>query len=927
MQRITKVLLGLLALSAFACYSAVTIDPGVVKLATETADQTISINASGSGTSSGMNLFLQVGNGTSGPTISSVDMVNGTIWGTTADNQVELGGSDNRTVFHASVTPFGTVSVAGTVAKITVSTVGVSAGKHPISLVYKTYASQILNEQGAPLELSLVDGFLSIPYLLIYSAGEGGSVTGTASQYVHEGEDADSVTATSNIGYEFVKWSDGNLNATRTDVKVSANLNVTAEFKKSLFTLTVNEGTGSGDYEMGTVIDVSANPPPSGKIFDKWTGNIENLADVKSASTTFTMPAKKAEITATYKSSYALTVIKGSGDGLYSFGEIVSISADPAESEQAFWKWAGDTQYINDIYSSVTTVTMPSADISVEAKYRKIKYTLIVNSGKSIAPGPFSPGEETTIIANTPSASAKQSSEYASSLQFYCWTVSGNATILDEKAPTTKITINGDCIATANYISSQGMIVVTYPNGFESLYAGAPVTIKWASSNAGDKVKIDLFNSGVLVKTIIEDTENDGSLEWLIPEDQKSGAEYKILVASLSSVTAKDTSDANFSIHEPKKANLKLAIEPDESYGITHPDAGIITEVQCGAIIPISAVPAENFKFLRWEADKNVKILNKTANETFVILSGDSEITAQFILDYEISDFGKISIKMDETKANADTLSIAKAQLPAGITPDDFKDLANFEFTIVIDGYKSVMNQTTGVLKKMGKKNIFSYKANKGKDALALVISLEQGKRVWSLKGSKLAMSNKVDTDDGVDILLKIGKKLFGDTLDLDETIQWTYEAAKGDKADSLYPDKNTGFSIASANGKAMNFMENSDSFTIKKAVPGKMEFSTEDMLILTIDEWSEVFDGFKGSGEKKVFKWAGDILDGGKATVVLDLEKSLWSFKINKADALSDLISAKDGVEVRFQTGSFEDGLKLYMDQKRVLKYPQKNQ
>ena len=67
-------------------------------------------------------------------------------------------------------------------------------------------------------------------YALIYSAGTGGTISGTALQTVESGKDGTSVTAVANSGYEFVKWSDNVTTAMRTDTNVTANITVTAEF-------------------------------------------------------------------------------------------------------------------------------------------------------------------------------------------------------------------------------------------------------------------------------------------------------------------------------------------------------------------------------------------------------------------------------------------------------------------------------------------------------------------------------------------------------------------------------------------------------------------------------------------------------------------------------------------------------------------------
>ena len=39
------------------------------------------------------------------------------------------------------------------------------------------------------------------------------------------------------------------------------------------FALTVNGGSGSGSYNSGQIVSISADPAPSGKIFDKWIGS------------------------------------------------------------------------------------------------------------------------------------------------------------------------------------------------------------------------------------------------------------------------------------------------------------------------------------------------------------------------------------------------------------------------------------------------------------------------------------------------------------------------------------------------------------------------------------------------------------------------------------------------------------------------------
>jgi hypothetical protein len=67
------------------------------------------------------------------------------------------------------------------------------------------------------------------------------------------------------------------------------------------YTLTVNSGTGGGSYSSGQVVNITANAPATGKVFDKWTGNTTGIVNINLSSTTITMSSANATITATYK--------------------------------------------------------------------------------------------------------------------------------------------------------------------------------------------------------------------------------------------------------------------------------------------------------------------------------------------------------------------------------------------------------------------------------------------------------------------------------------------------------------------------------------------------------------------------------------------------------------------------------------------------
>jgi hypothetical protein len=110
-------------------------------------------------------------------------------------------------------------------------------------------------------------------------------------------------------GQWFDKWigdTNGiaNVNAAVTTFKMPwVNAAITATYKAPSgpsFTLTVNNGNGSGSYTASRPIAISANAPPAGQMFGRWVGDTAGIADVCAATTTFVMPAADATIRANY---------------------------------------------------------------------------------------------------------------------------------------------------------------------------------------------------------------------------------------------------------------------------------------------------------------------------------------------------------------------------------------------------------------------------------------------------------------------------------------------------------------------------------------------------------------------------------------------------------------------------------------------------
>jgi len=84
------------------------------------------------------------------------------------------------------------------------------------------------------------------------------------------------------------------------------------EYLGYVYDLDVSSGSGSGLYPAGIAVAIVADPPPAGKVFDKWIvlpvetqfgviTPIISFGNVNAASTTLIMPAHYAAVEATYK--------------------------------------------------------------------------------------------------------------------------------------------------------------------------------------------------------------------------------------------------------------------------------------------------------------------------------------------------------------------------------------------------------------------------------------------------------------------------------------------------------------------------------------------------------------------------------------------------------------------------------------------------
>ncbi len=198
---------------------------------------------------------------------------------------------------------------------------------------------------------------------------------GTGSGTYSSGSEVAIVADDPELAFDFSEWTGDTdavasiFEANTSIIMPSGDITVRANYEAILYSLTVNEGTSSGEYAFETVVNITADEPPEGEVFTGWIGDTIYLTNAQEASTTLSMPAEDVQITATYAQIvYELTVTNGTGSGMYPEGEKVEISATPSSIEE-FEAWTGAIDLIDDPTLASAIITMPAADIELFATF------------------------------------------------------------------------------------------------------------------------------------------------------------------------------------------------------------------------------------------------------------------------------------------------------------------------------------------------------------------------------------------------------------------------------------------------------------------------------------------------------------------------------------------------------------------------------
>jgi len=133
-------------------------------------------------------------------------------------------------------------------------------------------------------DITVTANFSINTYNLSYTAGSHGSIIGNNSQTVNCGINGSMVTANPSTCYHFINWSDSSVVNPRTDLNVSGNITVTANFGINVYTITYIAGTngsisGVNPQTINCGSDgtaVTANPDPCYHFVNWSDGSVAN---------------------------------------------------------------------------------------------------------------------------------------------------------------------------------------------------------------------------------------------------------------------------------------------------------------------------------------------------------------------------------------------------------------------------------------------------------------------------------------------------------------------------------------------------------------------------------------------------------------------------------------------------------------------------
>ncbi|MCE5252339.1 InlB B-repeat-containing protein [bacterium] len=450
-----------------------------------------------------------------------------------------------------------------------------------------------------------ITAVFSNTWVVHFSAGAHGKLSGETAQLVVQGQGTSSVTAIPDAGYHFTGWT-GDVTSSSNPLSVSgvsSNISVTANFSNT-YTVSFSSG-GNGKIEGSTSQEVISGQsctmvtavPDTGYQFLGWTGDFEgtgnplliaNVSKDMSITALFGLPSFTVTFSAGSNGSLTGNTTQTVGKG-ESCTEVTALPADGYE----FTGWSGDyTGKDNPLVLSNVT-----RDMTITANFALPVYTVSFSAGANGSltgntTQTVGKGENCTEVTAVP----------AEGYEFTGW--SGDYTGKDNPLALSNIT--RDMTITANF--ALPVYTVSFSEGANgSITGNTTQTVKKGESST---------------EVTAVPAEGYDFIGWT---GDYTGAANPL---TLSNVTSDMTITANFG-----QPVYTVSFSAGANGSLTGQTAQTVKKG--GSCTEVTAIPAEGYDFIGWSGDftgaaNPLIISNVTSDMTITANFGHSAYTVTF---------------------------------------------------------------------------------------------------------------------------------------------------------------------------------------------------------------------------------------------------------------------------------------------------------
>jgi hypothetical protein len=754
-------------------------------------------------------------------------------------------------------------------------------------------------------------------YDIRFTAGPGGSISGTANQAVPEHGDCTPLTAIPDSGYLFTMWTrDGASYSSANPLRVTdvtGNLSITANFaavplgKHSVTFIAGTGGTISGMLSQVVNDGENSSPvtavPGSGNQFVKWTidgadCSSDNPLQLINVKEDLIITANFAE---TPHGQHVVTFVANAGGAIA--GNVSQVIIDGQDCEPViavadpqyfFDKWTRDGKLVSQ--QNPLTVTNVAENMKITANFALLDMNVKVFVKSNLSAGgnvsfdsAQHPKPDTGPSISTSDKTGETLNIAASPMKGYVfsrWTWTGAAEIADPTSAATTVVLQNDTVLVANFADSNVTALFTVeaspaeggntvPAGQSVVYSGS---VKDLTALSAPGFKFVGWNRAGNAK--IQDA-HQPLTTVLISDDTRISAVFEPVA---------NTVDFTLSV-----AATSLEGGSVESAGTSRSQIGIARKIK--------AICAYGYAFDHWQVIGNAGIDNIYSMDATVIPSDNVSVIAHFArLELVARNIGRVYIYTNNKRQDIDRIRIVRAGLLL-----EKLDPENDTISVTVEGNTFEINNENGRFVHFRWGWIY-YSDNR---KIRLILNLKGN--YWNFTANRFTFE-KFNNLDGTNMLLKVNDSKFGANLILDERKYWRFDSNKDYKEElAVGGDVLDECSFNLAGGVMNNKLRCRDRLWINSsiaAMPADEKFEPATMDVsLCVGSFSALIPaGSFRTVKDNLYSYSNA---GNGMLMVLDFSKNTWRISLYKKDIWSK-INPEGGLETYLEIGGFGGAQKL---------------